>query len=121
MRSHSLRRHDVCMTTKWYDRANALMKEKDLSRVKLARVLGQSPQSVSMKLQGARPTSVEQIAVIAGFLNVSAAELLADDDEYVHNLDEGELLKLFRMLNSDQKVSILNMMRSFVGNTGNNG
>jgi transcriptional regulator with XRE-family HTH domain len=103
------------MTTKWYERAHALMKDGEISRVRVGQALGVTPQSVSLKLSGQRPTSVDEISVIAGVLGVSAAELVAEDAEYVSSLDEVELVKLFRLLNPDQKASILNMMRSFVG------
>jgi len=95
------------------------MEEKKISRVAVARALGQSPQSISMKLQGVRPTSVSQIAIIAGLLNVSAVELLGDDSDYVLGLDERELVQLFRLLTNDQKVSFLSMLRSVVGSNSN--
>jgi hypothetical protein len=107
------------MTTKWYDRANALLGKLDISRVTVGEAIGQSAQSASMKLAGKRPTTVEEIAVIARLVNVSVAELVADDEGFVRSLDEEELLKLFRLLNTDQRTSILNMMRSFVGNSPN--
>jgi hypothetical protein len=107
------------MTTKWYDRANALLDEKEITRVIVGEALGQSAQSASMKLAGKRPTTVEEIAVIARLVNVSVAELVADDEGFVRSLDEEELLKLFRLLSADQRTSILNMMRSFVGGAHN--
>lgn len=107
------------MTTKWYDRANALLGKLDITRVTVGEAIGQSAQSASLKLAGKRPTTVDEIAVIARLVNVSVAELVADDDGFVRSLDEEELLKLFRLLSPLQRSSILSMMRSFAGNSPN--
>lgn len=107
------------MTAKWYDRADALLKERGISRVRVGQALGQTPQSASLKLSGQRPASVDEIAVIAGLIGVSAAELIAGDMEFITSLEELEFLKLLRMLTPDQKALILNTMRTFIGATVN--
>jgi len=93
------------------------MRDRGISRVAIGDAIGITGQAASLKLSGQRPTSVDEIRVIAGVIGVSIAELIADDSGYVQNLDEEELLKLFRLLNADQKKSILMMIRSIV--TGN--
>jgi hypothetical protein len=109
------------MTTKWFDRANALLSNLDISRVEVGEAIGQTAQSASMKLAGKRPTTVDEIAVIARLVHVSVAELVGDDEDFVRSLDEKELLHLFRLLSEGQRVSILNMMRSFIGSAHNDG
>ena len=107
------------MTMKWYERANALLSNLGITRVTVGEVIGQSAQSASLKLAGKRPTTVEEVALIARLVNVSVAELVADDEGFVRSLDEEELLKLFRLLSPMQQSSILSMMRSFAGNPPN--
>lgn len=105
------------MTPKWYDRADALLKERGISRVKVGHALGQTPQSASLKLSGQRPASVDEIAAIAGLVGVSAAELIAGDMEFVTSLEELEFLKLLRMLTPEQREVIFSTMRNFLGAT----
>lgn len=107
------------MTTKWFERADALMRDRRISRVAVGDALGITGQAASLKLSGQRPTSVDEIRVIAGVIGVSVAELISDDAGYVQNLDEEELLKLFRLLNADQQKSILTMMRSIISSKTN--
>lgn len=113
--SQPLQRHNACMTTKWYDRADALLKQQRISRAHVGRALGVTSQSVSLKLSGKRPTSVDEIGVIAGVVGVSVGELVAGDEAYLTSLDELELIKLFRMMTDDQKASVLNVVRMMIG------
>lgn len=105
------------MTIKWYDRANALLNNLGITRVTVGEAIGQKPQSASMKLAGKRPTTVDEIAAIARLVNVSVAELVADDEDFVRSLNEKELLKLFRLLNDSQQISFLGMLRSVIGSS----
>lgn len=93
------------------------MREREISKVEIGDALGISGQAASMKLYGKRPTSVDEVRAIAGVIGVSVAELIGDDAGYVQNLDEEELLKLFRLLTPDQQKSILVMMRSIISNS----
>lgn len=91
----------------------------EISKVAIGDALGITGQAASMKLSGKRPTTVAELSVIAGVIGVSVAELVADDSGYVQNLDEEELLKLFRLLTADQRKSILTMMRSIIASNPN--
>lgn len=99
------------MTTKWYERADALLKQHRLSRADVGRAMGLTSQAVSLKLSGQRPTSVDEIGVIAGVIGVSVGELVAGDEAYLTSLDELEWVKLYRMMSDEQKATMLNMVR----------
>jgi transcriptional regulator with XRE-family HTH domain len=103
------------MTTKWYDRADALLKQRRMSRADVGRALGLTSQAVSLKLSGQRPTSVDEIGLIAGVIGVSVGELVEGDESFLTSLDEVELVKLFRMMTAEQKASVLNMFRVMMG------
>jgi transcriptional regulator with XRE-family HTH domain len=102
------------MTTRWFDRANALLKTKGLTRVEVGKALGLTPQAASLKLSGQRPTSVGEIEVIAGIAGVSAAELIMGDAEYILSLDEMDTIRLYRLLSPEQKVSFKSMLQAAV-------
>lgn len=90
------------------------MLERRISKAAVGRALHITGQGVSLKLSGQRPTTVDEIGVIAGVIGVSFAELVGEDVGYVQSLDEEELLKLFRLLTIEQQQSILTMMRSIL-------
>jgi transcriptional regulator with XRE-family HTH domain len=103
------------MTTKWYERVDALLKQRRLSRADVGRELGITSQAVSLKLSGQRPTSVDEIAAIAGVVGVSVGELVEGDESFLTSLDELELVKLFRMMSPEQKATVLSMFRAMMG------
>lgn len=105
------------MTTKWYDRADALLKQRRLSRADVGRALGMTSQAVSLKLSGQRPTSVDEIGVIAGVIGVSVGELVEGDESFLTSLDELEWIKLFRMMTPEQRVAMTTMVRTMMGVT----
>jgi predicted transcriptional regulator len=90
------------------------MRERDISRVSVGDALGITGQAVSLKLSGQRPTTVDEVVVIAEVIGVNVAELVGEDAGFVQSLDEEELLKLFRLLSDEQRKSILSMMRSIL-------
>lgn len=102
------------MTTKWFDRANALLEGRGVTRVTVGEALGQSPQSASLKLSGKRPTTVDEIAIIARLAGVSVSELVFDDESFVRSLEEEEWLKLFRMLSVNDRAMFFDLIRSRV-------
>lgn len=60
----------------WGDRAKALMKEQRMGQERLAELVGLSQASVSAKLRGVRPASVEEQTKIAEILGVFPAWLI---------------------------------------------
>jgi transcriptional regulator with XRE-family HTH domain len=103
------------MTTKWYERVDALLKLQRLSRADVGRALGITSQAVSLKLSGKRPTSVDEIDVIAGVVGVSVGELVAGDESFLTSLDELEWVKLFRLMTAEQRVAMSAMVRAVMG------
>jgi transcriptional regulator with XRE-family HTH domain len=103
------------MTVKWYDRVDVLLKQHRLSRADVGRALGITSQAVSLKLSGQRPTSVDEIGVIAGVVGVSVGELVEGDESFLTSLDELEWIKLFRMMTAEQRVAMSAMVRAVMG------
>lgn len=90
------------------------MKERHISKAAVGRALHITGQGASLKLSGQRPTTVDEMVVIAEVIGVNFADLVGEDVGYVQSLDEEELLKLFRLLTAEQQKSILTMMRSIL-------
>lgn len=100
------------MTTRWFDRVNALLKAKGLTRVIVGKALGISPQAVSLKLSGKRPTSVVEIEVIAGLMGMTGAELVMGDEQYMSSSDEFDLVLEYRRLPAEQQAAFRALLRA---------
>lgn len=70
-------------------------------------------QAITLKLQGKRPVTVEELKVFAGLAGMTVAEALGDD-VVIELQDEKDLIELFRLLTDAQKRALMEMVRATV-------
>jgi len=74
-------------------------------------------QAITLKLQGKRPVTVEELKVFARMAGMTVAEALGDD-VIVELQDEKDLIELFRLLSPDQKAAFLALLRANAAQSG---
>jgi len=96
----------------WYDRVAARLKDRAISKAEVGRAMPEplTGQAVTMKLQGKRPVSVEELTVFARMAGLTVAEALGDD-VVIELEDEIDLVNLYRLLTPDQKARFIGMLR----------
>jgi transcriptional regulator with XRE-family HTH domain len=70
-------------------RLSDVMSDKDLTQVTVARELKVTQQSVSRKITGETPLTLDELGVLAEFLGVTVAELLGDAALYPKRRSDG--------------------------------
>lgn len=100
---------------RWFERIAESLESKRVSKAAIGRELGMSGQSVSMKLSGKRPVSVEELKVLARWAGMSVAEALGDDAVVIELKDEQDLIELYRLLTPEQRTMLLGLARQLVG------
>lgn len=96
---------------RWYERIAASLRDRQVSFAAVGRELGVSGQAITLKLQGKRPVTVEELQVMARMGGLSVAEALGDD-VVIELQDEKDLIELFRLLSDAQKQAFLAMLRA---------
>ena len=107
--SHPLRSSPVSI--RWYDRVATAIDSRRVSRAEIGRELGITGQAVTLKLQGKRPVSVEELKVLARFAGLSVAEAIGDDAVVIDLKDEQDLIELYRLLTPEQREMLLGLAR----------
>lgn len=97
----------------WYERVAAAFDAQTpkVSRAEVGRRLGLTGQAITLKLQGKRPVTVEELQVFAEFARMTVAEALGDDAMWLELKDEMDLVTLFRLLTPEQQAMILGLVR----------
>lgn len=97
---------------RWYEVTTRLMKDRKVRHADVAAALGISRQAVSHKLSGLRPTTADELEIIAGLLGVTMHDLTGKDWRYLQDDQEREANELFRQLGTrEQKDAFLRAMR----------
>lgn len=68
-------------------------------------------QAITLKLQGKRPVTVDELKVFAALAGMTVAEALGDD-VIIELQDEKDLVELFRLLSDEQKKAFMDMLRA---------
>lgn len=102
----------------WNERIAAALDSRGVSRVEVGRELGITGQAITLKLQGKRPVTVEELKVIARWAGMTVAEAVGDDAVVIELKDEQDLVELYRLLTPEQRKMILGLMQGLVGQTG---
>lgn len=68
-------------------------------------------QAITLKLQGKRPVSVDELRVFARMAGMTVSEALGDD-VIIELKDEKEIIELYRELSDAQKAAFLDMLRA---------
>ena len=102
-------------TMHWYERVAASLRARGISNAAVGRSMTPkvTGQAITLKLQGKRPVTVDELKVMAGLAGLTVAEALGDD-VIVELEDEKDLIELFRLLSEDQKRAFLEMVRATV-------
>lgn len=97
----------------WYERVAASLKARRVSNAEVGRNMSPpvSGQAITLKLQGKRPVSVDELKVFAGLAGLTVAEALGDD-VIVELQDEKDLIELFRLLSAEQKAAFMTMLKA---------
>lgn len=101
-----------------------LRKELGLSQEELAKRTGYTDRSSIAKVeQGKVDLSIDKINLFAKALGVTPSELMGDDgidfshpelDAHYTDDEVLELVELYTKLNNEQKIAIVNMMKSMI-------
>ena len=99
---------------RWYERIASAFETRKVNRAEVGREIGITGQAVTLKLQGKRPVSVEELKVLARFAGLSVAEAVGDDAVVIELKDEQDLIELYRLLTPEQRAMLLNLARQLV-------
>ena len=96
---------------RWYERIAAAFDAYGVSRAEVGRELGMTGQAITLKLQGKRPVSVEELKVMARWARMTVAEAVGDDAVVIELQDEQDLIELYRLLTDEQRQMLLGLAR----------
>lgn len=99
---------------RWYERIAAALDTRKVSRAEVGRELGMTGQAITLKLQGKRPVSVDELQVFARWAGMTVAEAVGDDAVVIDLKDEQDLITLYRLLTPEQRQMLLGIARQFV-------
>ena len=97
----------------WYVRVAASLREKKVSNAEVGRELGISGQAITLKLQGKRPVTVEELKVMSRLAGLTVAEAVGDSAVVLDLKDEMDLIELYRLLTPDQRRMLLGLAQQF--------
>lgn len=98
----------------WYERVASALRDRGVKNAAVGRMLGVSGQSITLKLQGKRPVTVDELKVLAREAGMSVAQAVGDDAVVIDLKDELDLIELFRLLTPDQQKMILGVIKGMV-------
>lgn len=105
----------------WYERVAAALRERGVSNAEVGRAMTPpvTGQAITLKLQGKRPVTVDELKVMADKAGMTVAEAVGDDAVVIELKDEMDLVELFRLLTPDQQRMVLDLMRGLAGKAAN--
>lgn len=99
----------------WLERLSNGFEVRKVNRAEVGRELGITGPAVTMKLQGKRPTYVNELQVFARYAGMSVAEALGDDAVVIEVRDEMELVELYRLMTPEQRQRWVAVGKDVVG------
>ena len=102
---------------RWFERVAAALEAKGISKAAVGRELGITGSAVTHKLQGARPTNIDELKVMARLAGLTVAEAVGDDAVVIELRDEMDLVELYRLLTPEQRKMILGLMQGLASPT----
>ena len=102
---------------RWYERIAAALDARRVSRAEVGRSMTPpvTGQAITLKLQGKRPVSVDELKVMARWAGMTVAEAVGDDAVVIELKDEQDLIELFRLLTPEQQKMLLGLARQLAG------
>lgn len=96
---------------KWHEKAKRLIKQKKITQEEVGVALGIKKASANHKLNGLRPTTTQEKAIIAGLIGLTLDELLCDDPDYPKATRDVEIMRMLRDIDSSDKESFIKMLK----------
>lgn len=100
---------------RWNERIAAAFDARGVKRAEVGRELGITGQAITLKLQGKRPTYVNELEVMARWAGMAVAEVLGDDAVVIEVKDEMDVVRLYRLMTDEQRARWLGVGRDVVG------
>lgn len=117
---YALRSHDVRAATPtmdFYERIDALFKQRKVNRAQVGRETGMSGQAVTQKLQKKSAITPFEIGVYARYAGITVAEALGDNAVVLELKDEQDLIDIYRQLTPEQRSALLGLGRQLAAVT----
>lgn len=97
----------------WHDRVASALRLRGVSNAEVGRAMTppMTGQAITLKLQGKRPVSVDELRVFARMAGLTVSEALGDD-VIIELKDEQEVIELYRELSEAQKAAFREMLRA---------
>lgn len=104
----------------WYERVAASLRSRGVSNAEVGRALNPkvTGQAITLKLQGKRPVTVDELKVMAGLAGMTVAEAVGDDAVVIELKDEMDLIELYRLLTPEQRKMLLGLAQQLAGSKG---
>ncbi len=104
----------------WYERVAASLRSRGVSNAEVGRSLDPkvTGQAITLKLQGKRPVTVDELKVMAGLAGMTVAEAVGDDAVVIELKDEMDLIELYRLLTPEQRKMLLGLAQQLAGSKG---
>lgn len=101
----------------WYEQVAASLRSRGVSNAEVGRALNPkvTGQAITLKLQGKRPVTVDELKVMAGLAGMTVAEAVGDDAVVIELKDEMDLIELYRLLTPEQRKMLLGLAQQLVG------
>lgn len=96
---------------RWFERVDKALKARNVSKAAVGRELDLTGSAVTHKLQGVRPTNVDELKVMARLAGMTVAEALGDDAVVIELRDEMDLVELYRLMTPEQQKMFLGLGR----------
>jgi transcriptional regulator with XRE-family HTH domain len=99
----------------WYERVAAGLDAKGVSKAAVGRELGMTGAAITHKLQGQRPTNIDELKVMCRLAGLSVSEALGDEAVVIELRDEIDLVELYRLLTPEQRKMLFGLAQQLVG------
>lgn len=100
---------------KWNERIAASFDARGVNRAEVGREIGITGQAITLKLQGKRPTYVEELKIMSRWAGMTVAEALGDDAVVIEVEDEMDLVELYRLMTPEQRQRWVAIGRDVAG------
>lgn len=94
---------------KWYVRVKRILKQRKINMEEFGSRFGWGQSTISMKLNGKRASTIDDVQQIANELKIPLSELVEGDDLFTINEDEKAYLEFYRSLSDSEKSLIRRM------------
>lgn len=98
--------------TRWYEKAKAAFRDRDIPQKAIADTLCVTEGAVSHYLSGRREPPIETIRKLAAMLDMSLSELVEGDPFYVSDPDEQAALAVLRRMPPERRATALRLLET---------